>query len=274
MTTVNEALPQQTSTMKKRRPWYVKATATLAIILTTWHIFASFLWIAPWSYLRDAIPGNALHNYMLPMFGQSWSVFAPEPINGNYRYQVRAEIEVDGKLTRTDWLDVTQLELDEWKTHKLFPPRASSMAMQQASTYKAAFDKLGAAQQEVLSSGFYKGDDWLDRLESMLRETKPNPGVSEETNNIRINGVLAAERQTSALATQVAKAAWGPDVKHVQFEVSRQNAIPFAKRNDPNAEPPARVYVDSGWRGLHVVEGQDEANFARVFPVDESLEGK
>lgn len=274
MTTVNEASPQQSSAMRSRRPWYVKAIATLAILLTTWHILASFLWIAPWSYLRDAIPGNALHTYMLPMYGQSWSVFAPEPINGNYRFQVRAEIEKDGKLTATDWLDVTHLELDEWKTHKLFPPRASSMAMQQASTYKAAFDKLGAAQQKVLSSGFYKGEDWLARLETMLHETKPNKGVNETANKIRVNGVLAAERQTSALATQVAKAAWGPDVKHVQFEVSRQNAIPFAKRNDPKAEPPARVYVDSGWRGLYVVEGQDETNFAKVFPVDAHLEAK
>ncbi|MNW44470.1 hypothetical protein D3C74_217050 [compost metagenome] len=274
MTAINEELPQQEPILKAHRPWYIKAVATLAILITTWHILASFLWIAPWSYLRDAVPGNALHAYMLPMYGQSWSVFAPEPINGNYRFQVRAEIEVDGKLSSTNWLDVTHLELEEWKTHKLLPPRASSMAMQQASTYKSAYDKLGAGQQTLLGSGFYKGDDWANRLEATLRETKPNKGVTDVTNDIRLDEVIAAERNTTAFATQVAKAAWGSNVKYVQFEVSRQNAIPFAKRNDPEAKPPARVFVSPGWRGLLVVDGQDEEQFAKIFPVEDSVEAK
>src|SRR5690625_6020841 len=33
-------------------------------------LFATFLWIAPSSALRDVVPGNALQSYMIPMFGQ------------------------------------------------------------------------------------------------------------------------------------------------------------------------------------------------------------
>src|SRR5690606_6227899 len=44
--------------------------------------------------------------------------------------------------------------------------------------------------------------------------------------------------QTLAYATQVAFAIWGEDQgQRVQHEVSRQNVIPFAERNDPDGLP-------------------------------------
>src|SRR5690625_2115613 len=76
----------------RRRLGAVKRTVTLvAVLFTAFHVFATFLCIAPSSPLRDVVPGNALQSYMIPMFGQSWSVFAPEPINGDYRLQIRSE---------------------------------------------------------------------------------------------------------------------------------------------------------------------------------------
>src|SRR5690625_8051402 len=63
--------------LPRRKLGAVKRTVTLAAVLfTAFHVFATFLWIAPSSALRDVVPGNALESYMIPMFGQSWSVFA------------------------------------------------------------------------------------------------------------------------------------------------------------------------------------------------------
>ena len=85
----------------------------IAMALTGFHLFASFLWIAPSSTLREVIPGNLLSQYMIPMWGQSWSVFAPEPINGDYYFDVRAVVSTpDGGEETTDWVRATDVELD------------------------------------------------------------------------------------------------------------------------------------------------------------------
>src|SRR5690625_7741122 len=80
----------------RRRLGAVKRTVTLvAVLFTAFHVFATFLWIAPSSPLRAVVPGNALQSYMIPMFGQSWSVFAPEPI--------RSEERRVGKSSQDTW---------------------------------------------------------------------------------------------------------------------------------------------------------------------------
>ncbi|HLS63263.1 MAG TPA: DUF5819 family protein, partial [Ruania sp.] len=117
----------------------------LGVFFTAWHIFATFLWIAPGSGLRQVVPGNLLHDYMIPMHGQSWSVFAPNPINGDYRLQVRAVVGEGEEATETEWVDATAAELT-MLTHNLFPPRASITAMDVASRFKGAYDDLNEAQ--------------------------------------------------------------------------------------------------------------------------------
>lgn len=256
----------------QRRPWYVKVVALLAVLLTAWHVFASFLWIAPYNYMREIVPGNALSNYMIPMFGQSWSVFAPEPINGDYKLRVRAETNINGTLTATKWVDVTETELAQWKTHNLFPPRASGFAMQQASGYKGVYDKLSPDQQKIAAGGYYKGADSLERLERDIRAQAAKPSVTDSVNNINISKFMAEERRTAAFVTQVARAVWGADVEHIQFEVSRQNVIPFQKRNDENAQKPAAVVLGTGWRAVTVEDLQDGEEFREVFPGNKALE--
>ncbi len=226
----------------------------LAVFFTAFHIFATFLWIAPTSALREVIPGKVLHNYMIPMFGQSWSVFAPDPVNGDYRLQVRAVVDTDGTPTETEWIDATAAELT-MHMHNLFPPRAAMSAHDVASRLKGAFDKLNSEQQEVAALGYYDGDDWRDRLEAGLRD------ISDED----VTRYLGAERIATAYATQVAYAMWGEDVTQVQFVASRQNVVPFAKRNDPTAERPAVQTVAIGWRGTIEEPGQSRENFADIF---------
>ncbi|MPV49507.1 hypothetical protein GCG21_05715 [Pseudactinotalea sp. HY160] len=226
----------------------------LAVFFTAFHVFATFLWIAPTSALRDVIPGKVLHNYMIPMFGQSWSVFAPDPINGDYRLQVRAVVETDGQPVETEWVDATAAELT-MHMHNLFPPRAAMSANDVASRVKGAFDKLDKDQKDVVALGYYDGDDWRDRMETALR-AYDDDGVTR---------YMKADRLASAYSTQVAYAMWGEDVTQVQFSVSRQNVVPYEKRNDPEAERPGVQAVPIGWRGLVEEPGQSRENFAEIF---------
>ena len=98
---------------KKTHPALKRTIMVIAMALTGFHLFATFLWIAPSSALREVIPGDLLSKYMIPMWGQSWSVFAPEPINGDYYFDVRAVVSTpDGGEETTDWVRATDVELD------------------------------------------------------------------------------------------------------------------------------------------------------------------
>ncbi|MFC8598155.1 MULTISPECIES: DUF5819 family protein [unclassified Isoptericola] len=238
------------------RKWYVKVIAVGAILLTAWHIFASFLWISPPTPLRELVPGNLLSSYMIPWYGQSWSVFAPEPINGDYRFKVRAEIEQGGDTTTvTDWFTATDVEMGAAR-HNLFPPRGTSLGTQQASKLKGAWEKLTPEQKEIAALGFYEGDAWLGRMHAAMKE-KGNEAAATD--------YIVQERYSDAYATQVARAVWGDDVVRVQYQVSRQNIVPFAQRNDPDAKRPDPTIVATGWRGLIDMPHQSDEAFANTF---------
>lgn len=234
----------------------VRVFLILASLFTAWHIFATFLWIAPPSGLRQAIPAHALRSYMIPMFGQSWSVFAPEPINGDYRLQVRAEVvDAGGQPHVTGWVDATAAEL-AMLHHHLFPPRGAIQSSELASRFKGSWDDLSADHKKIVELGYFRGADWPTRLSSKLYSY----GGAEV-----VKPYLDDEHVLTAYATQVAYATWGDRVLRVQFVVSRQNVIPFAQRNNPGAKRPAVQVAPTGWRGMVEEPGQSRDAFGRTF---------
>ncbi|SDD35768.1 DUF5819 family protein [Auraticoccus monumenti] len=238
-----------------RRRWWVRALVALAAAVTAFHIFSTFLWIAPASGLRQLYPPGVLQQWMIPMFGQSWSVFAPEPINGDYRLQVRATVVDGGAEETTRWVDATAAEISMIQ-YDLTPPRAGIQSTELASRLKGAWDELTPGQREVVELGFYKGADWEPRLQQAVLAVGNTPEARE---------YLEVEHITSAYATQVAYAAFGEEVVAVQFVVSRQNVIPFGQRHDAGAQRPPVQPVPTGFRGPVEEPGQDRENFSRVF---------
>jgi len=241
----------------KSRGRIVKRLAvTAAVIFTGWHLFASFLWIAPPSALRNVVPGDALSEYMIPMFGQSWSVFAPEPINGDYYLDVRAIVDDNGEEEVTDWVRATDVE-QSLATYRPFPPRAAKLAVAQASSLRGEWHGLNADQQAVVELNYYKDGDWSDRLEAALSDYSEEPEELED--------YLQEEQRATAYATQVAQAVWGEGVTRVQFQVARQDVIPWGQRNDPSAQRPEIQPVPVGWRGVVIQEHQSQDAFADYF---------
>lgn len=235
----------------------IHGTVGVAVLATTWHLFASFLWISPPTPLRDLVPGNALAGYMLPFFGQSWSVFAPEPINGDYVLRVRAMLQTDDEEpTTTEWVNTTAIE-QSWAQHNLFPPRAAGLSVHQASSLKSAWDVLNPEQQQIASLNYFEGDAWLGRMRDEM--------FTLGTNNDDVVNYMVQERYADSYATQVARAVWGDSVIRVQYETTRQNVIPFAERNNPDAQRPPVQYAPTGWRGLIVLDDQDEQAFRTTF---------
>jgi len=235
--------------------WTVRIVSTALVLLTAWHVFASFLWIYPPSALRQLPPENALSSYMLPLFGQSWSVFAPEPINGDYHFNVRALVTDDaGNESETGWVSATDVELSMVKNN-LFPPRAGIQAEELASNFKKSWDGLSESQR-ALTLENHMGDEWLSTLSAELESAD---------DEVDPDAYVGDDRMATAYATQVAHAIWGDDVTAVQFRVSRQNVVPFAERNNPNAQRPDPTVIRPGWREVFTEPGQNEDRFAEVF---------
>ncbi|MFT4232821.1 MAG: DUF5819 family protein [Leucobacter sp.] len=248
------------------KPW-VRAAAFGAALLTAWHVFASFLWIGPVTPLREVVPGEALTSYMIPLFGQSWSVFAPEPINGDYHFNVRAVLDRDGEEVETGWVSATDVELSMIR-YNLFPPRAGIQSSEVASQYKGSYDRLGSAQKAVVAET-RRSDAWEEELRGALLADPSGDGGSaplgDEAGEADVDRYIAAEHLSTAYATQVAGAIWGDEVVSVQFRVSRQNIVPFAERNSPEAQRPEPTVAEPGWRARVVEPGQNAENFAGVF---------
>lgn len=229
----------------------------MAALVTLFHLFATFLWVAPASNLRQLVPGNLLTQYMIPFWGQSWSVFAPEPINGDYYFDVRAVVaDDDDEETTTEWIRATDVELSR-ATYHLFPPRSSGLGIEVASTLKGEWDALTADHRVVVGLDYFKGKNSVKRMTDKLAEYP-----SEDSN---VEEYLAAERVATAYATQIARAVWGENVVRVQYQASRKNVIPYADRNNPFAERPAIQPVRTGWRALEVRDLQSAAHFADYF---------
>jgi len=251
-------MPPRPEGRHRRQRLAIRGAVLIALLATAWHLFASFLWISPPTPLRELVPGNALENYMIPWYGQSWSVFAPEPINGDYALHVRALVgDGDGEEAEvTEWVNATAIE-QSWATHNLFPPRAAGVSVRQASKLKEAWSDLTPEQQKTAELNYFKSENWLGRMRDTMLAQGGEKGA--------VISYIVQERYSDAYATQVARAVWGDDVIRVQYEVTRQNVIPFAQRNDPDATRPDVQHTLTGWRGLIVMPGQDEKAFAAVF---------
>lgn len=248
------------SHLMRRRP-VVRVVLVLVSLIAAWHIFAQLLWIAPYSAaMRSLVPGNFLTSWQIPFFGQSWSVFAPDPINGNYHFYVRAVENVDGKQQNSEWIDAAEDEL-KLSRHNLLPPRAAGLANEQASKYRDAYSKLNEKQQEVVQANYYTGADWKSRFETALYKASGD----DATARANAGSFITQHAYTSAYATQVAKTMWGEDVTTIRFAISRQNAVPFDQRNNPDAKPEPEQWSPTGWRGTFIMPGQSHKDFADTF---------
>lgn len=241
----------------QKRSAFVRACIWGAALVTTWHIFATLLWVFPYTPVRDAIPGGnkTLTSYMIPMFGQSWSVFAPQPARSELRLSVRAVIEdASGFETETDWVDADRIELAT-TTYNLFPSYGAVSAEKLAHTHNSGYYYLDSTQREIVKKDF-QGTEWLAELKNELQSS---PGNS-------VN-YLASEENITAYSTQVAKAVWGNEgsIVRIQYLVTDRLVTAFEDRKHGELMRPDAYELTTGWRPPVVREGQDEAEFAATF---------
>jgi hypothetical protein len=230
--------------------WVVVVSAGLALVVLV-HTAATALWIAPRNPVSEAVAAP-LGETMNPMFQQSWSLFAPTPINVANSLEVRA---FDADLDATEWVDVTDVEISANFTHHLFPNRASRPTRMLAARAHAQFIKLTDDERHSLG-GHYHGNAW-PRLAEALEEADGSSSAA------RRRQVLAYDKAMAAYATEYVRATVTEiDPAYVQFRVVRERVVPYASRGD--AAPKQTVYT-FGRRPMYEFDRQDSEAFREAI---------
>ncbi|NEE00933.1 DUF5819 family protein [Phytoactinopolyspora halotolerans] len=238
--------------MQQTRPAWLKALAAVLGAAVTAHLAATAIFVGPDNVAKDAWD-EPLDSYMEPFFQQNWSLFAPNPIDTEHHLYVRGWYDAERP---TEWVDVTELEIQDAITHNLTPSRAGKVTTKLASRIGRQRAKLTNEEQKALEAHYH--DDAWDRLEARMLEGDHSPSG-------RISYVLRYDETITAYATQFAYAWWGEDagLQYVQFKIVEQDAAPFARRKD-DSDRPTRVR-EFGRRPFVEFDGQDRESFAAAI---------
>ena len=221
--------------------------------LLAWHFLATYTWNAAPNAVRAAIGQQALESWMIPMFGQSWSVFAPNPGSVNQNLEVRAVL--DGDIT-TDWYSLTDRSTRKDVQGHLIPSRMYLNDYILANRYYDAALAIPVEIRDIAGEERAEGDWWVVLEGAMLEAS----GVEADT---RISEFVLYERTVLGLVTEAAIGRWGEDVSMVQVRVVKTPVVPFEQRAT-DTQMDSTSFTD-GWRAPLRVEGIDLAIFARMF---------
>ncbi|PZF81614.1 DUF5819 family protein [Jiangella anatolica] len=242
---------QETTAPAQTRPTWIKVVAGALGAVLVAHLAATAVFVGPDNAAKTTL-GTTLTEYMQPYFQQEWSLFAPTPISVEYSLLVRGWYDAN---TPTEWVDVTQLEVDGNILHSLAPSRAGIVTRRLAGNMRKQYRRITTQEQAVLA-GNYHENAWERMEEAMLATPDPS-------SDARISYVLRLDRAMTAYATQFAWAWWGRDagIKYVEVQIQETRAPRFDDRGDD----PSVTVREFGRRPLYLYDGQDSAAFAEAI---------
>jgi Family of unknown function (DUF5819) len=249
---------QQTSEIEKQagktvgRSAWVRGAAILLALVLSFHFAATALWVSPAAPLGKAL-APVLNPYMQPFFQQGWSLFAPNPYQGDFTLLLRARWtdRSTGELRTTDWVDISRRE----ESGILHNPLHSRSDMVTYGLYQALIadrDNLTNYQASICERD-YSHSGWDQLLADLSAQKRADRDWLES--------YVRHERVAAAFATQYAYALWGPDVEAVQIRLKYTPVPTFEDRAGRDAQPKS-VFTYYGWRPTVVFDGQSQKYFA------------
>lgn len=253
-------LPYSTTAAEKSQPAAsappvplgARILAIAVCALLAWHFLATATWNSAPNAVRATIGQQNLQAWMIPLFGQSWSVFAPNPGSVNQSLEVRAQI---GDTT-TEWYSLTTRSAEHDVQGHLVPSRMYLNDFILADRFYDAALELPLAVRDRAGADL-ENDEWWLALEEDLR------AASSTDIDSKIESFLRYERTAMGLVSEVAIARWGSEVTAVQVRVVMTPVVRFAERGT-DAETKVTSFTD-GWRPPLRVEGIDTTVFDSMF---------
>jgi hypothetical protein len=218
--------------------------AAVASTIVGLHMLAVSLAAVPTNPVSDAFESQL--DYLSPYFGQSWRLFAPNPVDEDRTLLVQgAYVDDAGKLRVTPWVNWTKVEQDVIE-HRLIGGRAGYITSKFYGALDEEYQEM-APEQEVASerTSPVAPPSWA-QLEAVLAQVGPDDDDLED--------YLDYDRAAARLATNVIDAGAGGkfDITAVRYALREQGVTPYEDRHGSEAErkaarPPAEVRI-GGWR--------------------------
>jgi hypothetical protein len=236
--------------------------AAVAATLVGLHMLAVTLAAIPTNPVSDAFDSQL--NYLRPFFGQSWRLFAPNPVDEDKVLLVQGSyLDGDGNLKATPWVNWTSVEQDVIE-HRLIGGRAGYITTKMYGALDEEFQELESAEQKELSARTspLEPPTW-DVLENYLADIGPDDDDLAD--------YLRYDRAATRLATDVIAARFpSRDITAVRYALREQGVVPYDARHGTKSERqlarPAPTIRVGGWRfptyGAKA-EGRGVADFDR-----------
>ena len=216
------------------RIWTRTLTLVCALVLIL-HFLATIVFLMPLSILGVHF-GSVAHEYVVPIFQQRWSLFAPDPPLRNVFLHFQCEQEDD---VVSPWLDRASVLQREHATYR-FTPESYLFRIDRAAVLTAVGSK-DAVFERVLEKVEEAGDaDLLAKLQDAARA--------------RDEARLVQQRFVYRLVAEHCRRAVGPEVRRVRPRIVFQDIPKYSHRHDDPADEPTAV-VDFPWVAVEAIPG-------------------
>ena len=183
--------------------------------------------------------GKTAHRYIVPLFQQRWSLFAPDPPLRNVFLHFQCE-QTGGKTS--PWLDRASVLQHEHASYR-FTPEAYLFRVDRAAVMTAVGSK-DEVFETVLEKVEQSGDD---SLLSRMQE------ASEARDRFR----LVQQRFVYRLVAEHCRSAVGEDVRSVRPRIVFQDIPKYSHRYDDPADQPA-TRIDFPWVAVDAIASLGE----------------
>lgn len=244
----------------RRMPRVARVLALLLAFAVVTHTALIATWVAPNNQIRQTIGASSLRAYVLPVFEQNWSIFAPNPRRTAVALEVRARIEdpQTGERSVTEWVDLVALEEAMIPGNPL-APRMSNASRRVADRLHSAVSNMNDEQRDWLQANYLTTP--IEQLRTRLTDVEGDSPASAT----QIDNYLIADRAAAALATAHAKHTAGGEVIHVQYRSSTRPVPSYTNREDQTVDDTARNERDYGWRAPVDLTDQDLEFYGRYL---------
>ncbi|WP_431841739.1 DUF5819 family protein [Calidifontibacter indicus] len=222
--------------------------AAVLCAFVAFHLLMTFVYVVQQVPVPSTVR-SAISSYMEPVFKQSWSVFAPDPVSYNTYFSVRAK-KADGSTT--EWFDVSRCDIDAAIKHHPVPNRRYLTTFQLMRHYHGWVQDLPDAAQQVAAKD--ATGDWTAVDKQLVAA-----GATEYV----ADSYIKSAKATVGLASQIARSRWG-EVSAVQIEVKDVHTKPYADRNNPDVKEKVDVW-HSGFNPVVPASAQSQASVDRLY---------
>lgn len=234
-------------------PWRLALWGVMAVVLV--HSAAIALAVTPWNIMRQVVGTDRLSSYVLPLWDQSWSVFAPDADYRTDRIEIRALLRgVDTSTYQSDWVPITSREVVASVRHHPFPSRTALITNRLAGRVFKAYGKLTPAQKKAFGAADTAVD--LDALRMVLLAS-----ATSDKERAAATDFLEHEQSVEYFLSGIADAIWGDRLVGVQYR-RYVVEVPSYSRPHDHRQVARGIDMYSNVRPVHALSSADRTAYA------------